>query len=90
MAQDVGDLAFLSDCQTAAIVTRGGSVAWWPGERFDGPSAFSALLDPDAGHFTIAPVGPATTTWRYLEGTLVLRTEHVTESGTLSARPPRR
>jgi GH15 family glucan-1,4-alpha-glucosidase len=84
VAEDVGDLAFLSDCQTAAIVTRGGSVAWWPGERFDGPSAFSALLDPDAGHFTIAPVGPATTTWRYLEGTLVLRTDHVTESGTLS------
>jgi GH15 family glucan-1,4-alpha-glucosidase len=84
VAEDVGDLAFLSDCQTAAIVTRGGSVAWWPGERFDGPSAFSALLDPDAGHFTIAPVGPATTTWRYLEGTPVLRTDHVTESGTLS------
>jgi GH15 family glucan-1,4-alpha-glucosidase len=84
VAQDVGDLGFLSDCQTAAVVTRGGSVAWWPGERFDGPSAFSALLDPDAGHFTIAPVGPATTTWRYLEGTLVLRTDHVTERGTLS------
>lgn len=48
---DVGDLALLSDCQTAAIVSRDGSVCWWPGQRFDGPSAFSALLDPDAGHF---------------------------------------
>jgi GH15 family glucan-1,4-alpha-glucosidase len=83
VAGDVGDLAFLSDCQTAAIVTRGGSVAWWPGGRFDGPSAFSSLLDPDAGHFTIAAIEPATTTWRYLEGTLVLCTEHVTRAGTL-------
>jgi GH15 family glucan-1,4-alpha-glucosidase len=79
----VGDLAFLSDCQTAAMVTSAGAVCWWPGTRFDGPSAFSRLLDPDAGHFTISPAGEAETTRRYLDGTLVLRTEHVTPTGTL-------
>ena len=78
----VGDLALLSDCQTAAMVTRGGDVCWWPGPRFDGPSAFSRLLDPEAGHFSIAPVdGAVETTWAYLDGTLVLRTEHRTASG---------
>jgi GH15 family glucan-1,4-alpha-glucosidase len=43
------DLALLSDCRTATLVTRDGSIDWWPGSRFDGPSVFSRVLDPDAG-----------------------------------------
>jgi len=79
----IADLAMLSDCRTAALVDRGGTVVWWPSSRFDGPSVFTSLLDPDAGHFTIAPAAPAQTTRSYLDGTLVLRTEHVTGAGTL-------
>ena len=79
----IGDLALLSDCRTAALVTLDGSVVWWPGSRFDGPSAFSRLLDPDAGHFTIRPAGPADARRAYLDGTLVLETEHDTGAGTL-------
>jgi GH15 family glucan-1,4-alpha-glucosidase len=81
----VGDLALLSDCQTAAMVSSAGSVCWWPGQRFDGPSAFSQLLDPDAGHFSITPEdGAARTTRAYLDGTLVLRTEHRTATGAVA------
>ncbi|HWT94526.1 MAG TPA: glycoside hydrolase family 15 protein [Solirubrobacteraceae bacterium] len=75
----VEDLAFLSDCRTAAMVTRAGEVVWWPGPRFDGPSVFTKLLDPDAGRFALAPANPdeiAETTRTYVEGTLVLCTEH--------------
>jgi hypothetical protein len=38
----------LSDCRSAAPVTRDGAIDRWPSPRFHSPSAFSALLDPDA------------------------------------------
>lgn len=82
MAQSVAELALLSDCSTTALVTRQGTVEWWPGPRFDGPSAFSRLLDDDAGHFRVAPTGGSKSIERsYLDGTLVLQTEHTTEAG---------
>jgi GH15 family glucan-1,4-alpha-glucosidase len=80
----LSSLALLSDCSTAALVERGGTVVWWPGPRFDGPSAFSSLLDGDAGRFAVGPAGEARAVRRsYLDGTLVLRTEHKTPGGTL-------
>ena len=72
MSAEVGDYAFLSDCQTAALVDDCGSVVWWPGESFDGPSVFSKLFDADAGHFDVRPVGRLGSSRRYLPGTLVL------------------
>ena len=51
----LGEHALLSDCRSVALVTAGGSVDWlcWP--RIDSPAVFGRLLDPDAGHFRIAP-----------------------------------
>ena len=72
MTAAVGDYAFLSDCQTAALVDDGGSVVWWPGDSFDGPSVFTKLLDEEAGHFDVRPVGRWMTRRRYVPGTLVL------------------
>jgi GH15 family glucan-1,4-alpha-glucosidase len=80
----VGDYALLSDCQSSALVSADGSVDWWPGPRFDGPSVFTRLLDPDAGHFSIRPTEDAATTREYLPGTLVLRTQHRTATGAVS------
>ncbi|MDP9377915.1 MAG: glycoside hydrolase family 15 protein [Actinomycetota bacterium] len=82
----IGDHAFLSDCQSAALLDRDGTVVWWPGGTFAGPSAFSRLLDPDAGHFSLRPAVAAETTRRYLPGTLVLETTHVCSEGTLVVR----
>jgi GH15 family glucan-1,4-alpha-glucosidase len=85
MSTDVGDLALLSDCQTAALVTRDGSVDWWPGPRFDGPSVFARLLDPDAGHFSVRPAQAVAAPQRsYLDGTLVLCTQHQVGTATLT------
>ena len=39
------------------------------------------LLDPDAGHWSIRPSGPYSSTRRYLPGTLVLETTFTTETG---------
>jgi GH15 family glucan-1,4-alpha-glucosidase len=80
---EIGDLALLSDCATAALVGSDGSVDWWPGPRFDGSTALGRLLDPSAGHFSVRPVAPAPVHRAYVPGTLVLVTEHRTPDATL-------
>ena len=77
----VDDYAFLSDCHSAAIVARTGSVDWWCPERFDAPSVFGRLLDADAGHWSLHPVEEHTVTREYVPDTLVLRTIFRTASG---------
>jgi len=64
-------------------VTLAGDVVWWPGSRFDGPSIFSRILDPDAGHFSIRPAGKCVSERAYLDGTLALQTDHDTGAGVL-------
>ncbi|GIG02378.1 glycoside hydrolase family 15 protein [Catellatospora citrea] len=80
----IADHALLSDCHTAALVTRHGSVDWLCCPRFDSPSVFGRLLDDDAGHWSIRPLGPFTATRRYLDQTLVLETTFHTPTGTLA------
>ncbi|MEV0457117.1 glycoside hydrolase family 15 protein [Catellatospora methionotrophica] len=80
----IADHALLSDCHTAALVTRHGSVDWLCCPRFDSPSVFGRLLDDDAGHWSIRPVGEFTATRRYLDQTLVLETTFHTPTGTLA------
>jgi GH15 family glucan-1,4-alpha-glucosidase len=78
----ISDHALLSDCRSAALVTRRGSVDWLCFPRFDGPSIFGRLLDDDAGHWSIRPAAEAQTSRRYLDGTMVLETTFSTETGT--------
>jgi GH15 family glucan-1,4-alpha-glucosidase len=82
----IGDYAMLSDCSSAALVSRHGSVDWLCLPRFDGPSVFGRILDPDAGHWSIAPVEQAASERRYLPGTLVAETTFTTASGTVRVR----
>jgi GH15 family glucan-1,4-alpha-glucosidase len=71
----------LSDCTSAALVGRDGSIDWLCLPRFDSPALFSRLLDRDAGHWAIAPVEEYTVERRYLPGTLVLETTFTTATG---------
>ena len=81
-ALSIADHALLSDCQGSALVGRDGTIDWACLPRFDSASIFTALLDPGAGHWRIAPAeGSTETTWAYIEGTMVVRTEHRSEGG---------
>jgi GH15 family glucan-1,4-alpha-glucosidase len=73
--------ALLSNCHSAALVTTHGSVDWLCFPRFDSPSIFGRLLDDNAGHWSICPVGEYAATRRYLDRTLVLATTFRTPAG---------
>src|SRR6201992_1207357 len=78
----IGDYALLSDCRSAALVSRDGSVDWLCFPRFDRPSVFCRLLDAAGGHFSIRPAGEFQVSRRYVDQTLVLETTFTTERGT--------
>jgi alpha,alpha-trehalase len=78
----MADYALLSDCRTAALLSRWGSVDWLCFPRFDGPAVFARLLDEDAGHWSIAPAGEYAATRRYVDGTMTVETTFRTETGT--------
>jgi GH15 family glucan-1,4-alpha-glucosidase len=82
----IADYALLSDCSSAALVSRAGSVDWLCLPRFDSPSVFARLLDPDAGRWSIAPVASARVERRYLPGTLIVETTFTTDTGTVRLR----
>jgi alpha,alpha-trehalase len=81
----IGDYALLSDCHSAALVSRDGSIDWCCFHRFDARPVFSRLLDwTGGGHFRVAPTGPYTVSRHYLPDTNVLETRYVTPSGVLT------
>ena len=48
----------IGDLRTAALVATDGTIDWFCPGRFDAPSVFAAILDPErGGHWQIAPVG---------------------------------
>jgi alpha,alpha-trehalase len=78
----IGDYALLSDCRSAALVSRPGSVDWLCFPRFDAPAVFARILDPDGGHFAIRPVGEFEASRGYMTQTMVLETTFRTAAGT--------
>ena len=86
VATPIEDYAILGDCETAALVSRGGSVDWlcWP--RFDSGACFAALLGgPEHGRWSVAPADAAATIHRRYRGnSLILETDFVTSEGTVT------
>src|SRR6187402_1666355 len=94
MPARIEDYAIIGDGETAALVSRAGSVDWlcWP--RFDSPACFAALLGtPDNGRWLLAPKhGAREVKRRYVGDTLILETLFETETGTVAVidfMPPR-
>jgi GH15 family glucan-1,4-alpha-glucosidase len=83
----IGDYAFLSDCETSALVAPNGNIEWLCVPRMDSPSIFGAILDRDAGGFRVGPADvtvPAAR--RYIPGTMVLETSWETAMGWVIVR----
>ncbi len=77
----IGDYGLLSDCRSAALVSRAGSVDWLCFPRFDGPAVFARILDEDAGHFSIRPAGQFQASRAYLHQTMAIETTFTTATG---------
>jgi GH15 family glucan-1,4-alpha-glucosidase len=79
----IEDYAVIGDCETAALVSREGSIDWlcWP--AFSSPACFAALLGTcDHGFWKIVPAAKIKRTRRqYREGTLIVETVFETATG---------
>jgi len=80
----IADHGLLSNCHSAALVTRDGSVDWLCLPRFDSPSVFGRLLDDGAGHWSIRPAGAFRARRRYVDQTMVLETTFETARGAVT------
>src|ERR1700729_1965664 len=80
------DYPLIGDCQTAALVGKGGSIDWLCLPRFDSGACLAALLgDETNGRWLLAPQGDVKQVRRkYRDGTLILETEFETESGVVT------
>src|SRR6202023_3274693 len=87
MSSRIEDYALIGDCETAALVSKDGSIDWlcWP--RLDSGACFAALLgDANNGRWRIAPAAAgaeanARIRRRYRRDTLILETEFTTADG---------
>src|SRR4051794_29128219 len=82
----IEDYAVIGNCETAALVSRGGSIDWLGLPRFDSAACFAALLGkPENEHWQIAPADSgARVTRRYREGSLILETRFETAEGVVA------
>ncbi|MDH3211811.1 MAG: glycoside hydrolase family 15 protein [Myxococcales bacterium] len=79
----IEDYGVVGNMRTTAHVGLNGSIDWWCYPRFDSPSVFAALLDPDrGGRFRIAPVCTGLTSRQfYWPETNVLVTRFLSPDG---------
>jgi GH15 family glucan-1,4-alpha-glucosidase len=84
----IEDYALIGDCETAALVSRDGSIDWLCFPRFDSPACFAALLGTEEnGHWSISPSDKSYRTSRqYRHDTLILETTFETETGVAIVR----
>ena len=94
MSARLEEYGLIGDCETAALVSRAGSIDWlcWP--RFDSEACFAALLGTaEHGRWLIEPVGGARRVERrYRDKTLILETTMEAPGGAVTVidfMPPR-
>ncbi|MEV4493420.1 glycoside hydrolase family 15 protein [Micromonospora coxensis] len=73
----------IGDLQTAALITRDGTLDWFCAPRFDSPSIFGGLLDREkGGHFQVSPCDVDYVSKQlYLPGTPILITRFLSADG---------
>jgi GH15 family glucan-1,4-alpha-glucosidase len=83
MSKPIEDYALISDCRSAGLIARDGSLDWlcWP--RFDSAACFAALLGGEQhGCWSLAPQASRPRVLRrYLQDTLILESDYETTEG---------
>src|SRR3954471_5743068 len=82
----IGEYGLLTDCNSAALVNRDGSIDWLCLPRYDSDAIFARILDPDGGHWSIRPTGEYAVERRYVPGSLVIETTFTTATGVVRMR----
>jgi GH15 family glucan-1,4-alpha-glucosidase len=82
----IGEYGLLADCNSAALVSRDGSIDWLCLPRYDADAIFARILDPDGGHWSIRPAGEYRVERRYVPGSLVVETTFTTGDGAVRVR----
>ncbi len=83
----IAEYAFLSDCETTALIAPSGAVEWMCLPRMDSPSVFGAMLDRDAGLWKLCPSDTTVPTGRrYIPGTNMVETTWGTRTGWVIVR----
>lgn len=77
----IRDLAVIGDRRTAAVLDRMGDILWYCPVRFDSPSLFAALLDPEGGACRVKLRGASPAGRRYIGDSGVLETRLRTNAG---------
>jgi pentatricopeptide repeat protein len=79
----IADHGLIGDLQTVALVATDGTLDWFCSPRFDSPSIFASLLDPErGGHFSTRPADDVFETKQlYFPDTAILITRFLTEAG---------
>src|SRR5579875_555632 len=82
-AARIEDYAIIGDLETAALVSRDGSIDWlcWP--NFSSPACFAALLGTkENGFWSLRPEGEVREKRRrYRQDTMILETTFITDEG---------
>ena len=80
---DISAHGLIGDLRTSALVGTEGTIDWFCAPRFDSPSVFGAILDPDGGgSWRLAPTCTVSRTQQfYFPDTAVLITRFLTADG---------
>ena len=80
---DIAAHGLIGDLRTCALVGTDGTIDWFCAPRFDSPSVFGAILDPDeGGSWRLAPTCAVSRTQQfYFPDTAVLITRFLTADG---------
>jgi len=82
--QPISDHGIIGDLRTCALVDDDATIDWFCPGRFDRPSAFGAILDPDAGSWAIRLDDGATRTQQfYFPDSAILITRFLADAGVL-------
>lgn len=83
----IEDYGVIGNGHTAALISSRGSVDWLCFHRFDSPSLFARILDPDrGGYWSVQPEEPFESSHRYREATNILETTFQCTGGTVVIR----